>query len=505
MNRVELIKVTRKHTLKQALELLDQSSMSILLYVDENGALQRTITDGDIRRLLLSGRELDETLEHLKASDSVVGRQGASDEEILALMDRHTVNQVPVVDNNNKPVDIYLRHELAPRIQLSIPHMGDHERQYVEEAFQTNWIAPLGPNVDAFEKELAAYVGARHAAALNSGTAAIHLALKLLDTGPGDIVLCSSFTFVASANPILYQGATPVFIDSEPNTWNMSPDALEKALQEYCKGSRKPKAIMVVHLYGQSADMDSIMALSEAYGVPVIEDAAESMGAMYKGRHTGTFGKLGVFSFNGNKIITTSGGGMLISEDGELIERARFLSTQARDPSPHYEHSEIGYNYRMSNVLAGIGRGQLKVLDDRVESRRAIFDRYCQQLSGYDCIDWMPQPEGDYSNRWLTALSLNPAKTKITPTQMIKALAEANIEARHLWKPMHRQPLFKGSEYFSHGQKSYCDYLFDTGLCLPSASNMTIDQQRSVIDNIRHILNKKRNKPEINRQTLIDV
>jgi len=488
MNRVHRITVTKQHSLKDALEILDRSGLSVLLYVDANGSLLRTVTDGDIRRLILSGRSLDETLEPLPIAQSVVGEEGASVESILLLMDKYSVNQIPVVDKKKKPVGLHLRHELTPRIQLSIPHMGDYERQYVEEAFETNWIAPLGPNVDAFEKELADYVGAKHAAALNSGTAAIHLALKLLDVGPGDLVLCSSFTFVASANPILYQGATPIFIDSEPETWNMSTNALAEALERLCREGRRPKAIMAVHLYGQSADMKNIMALSAAYDIPVVEDAAESMGALYQGQHTGTFGTLGVFSFNGNKIITTSGGGMLVSDDEALIERARFLSTQARDPQPHYEHSEVGYNYRMSNILAGIGRGQLKVLDERVESRRKVFDRYFNQLSEYDCFDWMPQPKGDYSNRWLTAVSLNPEKTKVTPKALIKVLAEANIEARHLWKPMHQQPLFKGCDYFPHGQQSYSDYLFNTGLCLPSASNMTREQQQSVIDNMRRAL-----------------
>lgn len=488
MNSVDQIIVTKDYTLKGALELLDKSAKSILLLVDMDGVFQRTITDGDIRRLLLAGTGLEDSLECLKASTAVVVEIGATNDEVLALMDRHEVDLVPVVDADNKPVGLHRRREIQPRIQLSIPHMGGFELQYVEEAFQTNWIAPLGPNVDAFEKELADYVGSRHAAALSSGTAAIHLALRLLEVGAGDFVLCSSFTFVASANPILYQGATPVFIDSEPATWNMSPVALEKALQECCEAGKKPKAIIVAHLYGQSADMTSIMNLSEAYDVPVVEDAAESLGALYKGRHTGTFGKFGIFSFNGNKIITTSGGGMLISDDGEMIEKARFLSTQARDSAPYYEHSELGYNYRMSNVLAGIGRGQLKVLDSRVEARRDVFKRYQEGLPELDCFEWMPQPEGDYSNHWLSVVSINPEKTKLRPKDLIDAMAEANIETRYLWKPMHRQPLFDGCSYYTHGEHSFCDYLFDTGVCLPSASNMTNEQQQCVIHRIRDVV-----------------
>jgi len=363
--------------------------------------------------------------------------------------------------------------------------MGEYERQYVEEAFETNWIAPLGPNVDAFEKELADYVGSQHAAALSSGTAAIHLALRLLEVGRGDIVICSSFTFVASANPILYQGATPVFIDSEPSTWNMSPIALENALQAFRERNKKPKAIIVVHLYGQSADMESIMALSRAYDVPVIEDAAESMGALYRVKHTGTIGTFGIFSCNCNKIITTSGGGMLISDDGDLIEKARFLSTQARETAPHYEHTEVGYNYRMSNILAGIGRGKLKVLDSRVEARRKIFARYQKGLHEIDCLDWMPQPKEDYANRWLSVVSINPEKSDTKPIDLIDALAKYNIEARHVWKPMHQQPLFRGCDYYPHGESSYSEYIFNTGVCMPSASNMSIEQQQGVIRCVR--------------------
>ena len=487
MSSIDQILVTKYNTLKATLELLDQSAKTILLMVDATGVLQRTITDGDIRRLLLSGRGLEDTLEHLEIGTNipVTGTAELTVVQVLALMDEYGVNQIPIVDADNRPVELYLRQDIQPRIQLSIPHMGEYERQYVEEAFETNWIAPLGPNVDAFEMELADYVGSQHAAALSSGTAAIHLALRLLEVGRGDIVICSSFTFVASANPILYQGATPVFIDSEPSTWNMSPIALENALQALREKNKKPKAIIVVHLYGQSADMESIMALSRAFDVPVIEDAAEAMGALYRGKHTGTIGTFGIFSFNGNKIITTSGGGMLISDDGDLIEKARFLSTQARETAPHYEHTEVGYNYRMSNILAGIGRGQLKVLDSRVEARRNIFARYQEGLQEIDCLDWMPQPEENYANRWLSVVSINPGKSDTKPKDLIDALAKYNIEARHVWKPMHQQPLFSGCDYYPHGEYSYCEYIFDTGVCMPSASNMSIEQQQGVIRCVR--------------------
>lgn len=489
MNNVDQLKVTKSLSLRHALEILEQSGASILLLVDEEGRLLRTVTDGDIRRLLLAGSGLDESLEQLPEGQPVVAQQSSSDEDVLKIMDQHSVNQIPLVDDVFRPVALSLRRELSPRIMLSIPHLGEYERQYVEEAFSTNWIAPLGPNVDAFENEIAQYVGVEHAAALSSGTAAIHLALRLLEVERDDVVLCSSFTFVASANPILYQGARPVFVDSEPATWNMSPQALERALKDFQTQGIKPKAILVVHLYGQSADMDAIMVLSRQYDVPVIEDAAESLGAYYKGQHTGTFGTFGVFSFNGNKIITTSGGGMLISNDGALIEKARFLSTQARDPAPHYEHSEVGYNYRMSNVLAGIGRGQLKVLDERVASKRQVFERYQSALAEVEALGWMPEPEGDFSNRWLSAITINPDNTSVTPIELIDYLAANNIEARPVWKPMHRQPLFADCTYYPHSETlSVCDQLFERGICLPSASNMTEQQQNRVIELIHRCI-----------------
>jgi pyridoxal phosphate-dependent aminotransferase EpsN len=361
------------------------------------------------------------------------------------------------------------------RIYLSPPHMSGNEQKYINEAFETNWIAPLGPNVDAFEKELAEYVGSKGAAAVSSGTAAIHLALRLLDVKKGDRVFCSSLTFIASANPILYQGAEPVFIDSEPDTWNMSPLALERALEEAeCEG-KLPKAVIVVNLYGQSAKMDEILEICNQYNVPVVEDAAESLGSTYKGKKSGTFGKFGIYSFNGNKIITTSGGGMLVSDDLEALQKARFLATQARDPAPHYQHSQIGYNYRMSNILAGIGRAQLEVLDERVKARRAIFDRYVQALGDIDGIHFMPELEETMSNRWLTALTIDQQKLGVTPMDIINALAEENIEARPVWKPLHLQPVFAGIKYYPHHENwSVSEELFANGICLPSGSNMTV-------------------------------
>ncbi|MEB3100789.1 aminotransferase class I/II-fold pyridoxal phosphate-dependent enzyme [Ferviditalea candida] len=377
------------------------------------------------------------------------------------------------------------------RLFLSAPHMSGNEQKYIQEAFDSNWIAPLGPNVDAFERELAACVGIEAAAAVSSGTAAIHLALRLLDVKSGDRVFCSSLTFVASANPVVYLGAEPVFIDSEPETWNMSPQALQRAMEAACREGKLPKAVIVVHLYGQSAKMDEILAVCGEYDVPVIEDAAESLGSTYKGRASGTMGKYGIYSFNGNKIITTSGGGMLVSRNAEDIAKARFLATQARDPAPHYQHSQMGYNYRLSNVLAGIGRAQLEVLPDRVNARRRISERYFQELADVPGIRFMPELENTRSNRWLTALAVDERELGVSRDHLLRSLAEDNIEARPVWKPLHLQPLFEGAAYYSHDEQHHvAEQLFQTGLCLPSGSNMAEEDQTRVIECLKSILKK---------------
>ena len=374
------------------------------------------------------------------------------------------------------------RDERNKRIYLSAPHMSGNEQKYINEAFRTNWIAPLGPNVDAFEKEIASFTGASEAVTVSSGTAAIHLALSLLGVERGDRVFCSSLTFVASANPILYQGAEPVFIDSEPETWNMSPVALERAFADAEYEGKLPKAVIIVNLYGQSAKMDELLSICDRYQVPVIEDAAESLGATYKGKASGTFGKFGVYSFNGNKIITTSGGGMLISDDEQALQKARFLATQSRDQAPHYQHSKIGYNYRMSNILAGIGRGQLEVLALRVEARRRIFKTYKEQLAHLPGIHFMPELENTRSNRWLTALTVDEKEAGVSISALLKTMAEQNIEARPVWKPLHLQPLFEETTYFSHSKtESVSDDLFQNGICLPSGSSMTVEDQERVI------------------------
>lgn len=386
-----------------------------------------------------------------------------------------------------------------PKLYLSSPHMGGTEQKYVNEAFDTNWVAPLGPNVDGFEVDLCSFTGAKHAASLSSGTAALHLALILSNVGQDDLVICQSFTFSASANPITYQGAVPVFIDSEEDSWNMCPKQLEKAIQACLAGeikvkgkgkvsAKKPKAIIPVHLYGMPAKMNEIMSIAKKYDIPVIEDAAESLGSTYNGKQTGTFGKFSILSFNGNKIITTSGGGALLSNEESLIQKARFLATQARDPAPHYQHSHIGYNYRMSNIVAGIGRGQMEVLPQRVKQRQAMYQWYneyfhcVKKTKGYNVV-LQPETEGSVSNRWLTAILIDPTQNKgITREKLRLAFDEVNIESRPLWKPMHLQPVFEYAPFFGDGAS---EKLFGQGLCLPSGSNMTDadrDRVRKVLD-----------------------
>lgn len=378
-----------------------------------------------------------------------------------------------------------------PRIYLSSPHMGTEEFEFVREAFTTNWIAPLGPHVDAFEREFATMVGAPYAAALSSGTAALHLALRLLGVTRADEVFCSDLTFSASVNPIAYEGATPVLIDSERSSWNMDPARLAEALESRARRGRKPKAVILVHLYGQTADIDAVADLCARYEVPLIEDAAEALGARYFGRSgagasggivPGTRGVMGIYSFNGNKIITTSGGGMLVSADRHLVEKARFLATQARDPAPHYQHSEIGYNYRLSNVLAGIGRGQLRVLEARVETRRANCAFYQRAFADLPGLEFMPESSLGRATRWLTCVLIDPEKFGADREQVRLALAEQNIEARPVWKPMHLQPVFADCECFG-GEVS--EDLFNRGLCLPSGSNLTVPDLERVAGVVR--------------------
>lgn len=367
--------------------------------------------------------------------------------------------------------------ETKERIYLSSPHMSDdgYEMDFIKEAFDTNWIAPLGENVNQFENELAMKVGSKAAAALSSGTAAIHLALKAAGVGEGDIVFCPTLTFSATANPIIYQYAIPVFIDSDDRTWNMCPKALEEAFEKY----PEVKAVIVVHLYGLSADMDKIMKICKDHHAIVIEDAAESLGAYYKGRHTGTFGDYGIFSFNGNKIITTSGGGMLVSDNEEHIEKVRFWATQSRDMARHYQHSELGFNYRMSNVVAGIGRGQLKVLDKRVMKKKYIFNFYKRELGGLDGVKFMPSNEWNEPNYWLSSMTLSG---RVRPIDIMEALEGENIESRPIWKPLHMQPFFKKYDFIGTDVSAR---LFENGVCLPSDTKMTDEDLKRVVEIVK--------------------
>jgi dTDP-4-amino-4,6-dideoxygalactose transaminase len=367
--------------------------------------------------------------------------------------------------------------KVKKRIFISSPHMSDegYEMQYIKEAFDTNWIAPLGENVNGFERELAEKVGSKAAAALSSGTAAIHLALKAAGVGEGDIIFCPTLTFSATANPIIYQNAIPVFIDSNYETWNISPKALEEAFEKY----PEVKAVLVVHLYGLSADMDKIMEICRRHNIAVIEDAAESLGTYYKGKHTGTFGDYGIFSFNGNKIITTSGGGMLVSNNEERIAKVRFWATQSRDQARHYQHSELGFNYRMSNVVAGIGRGQLKVLDQRVEKKRYILEFYKRELGGLEGVEFMPSNEWDEPNYWLSSITLTG---KVRPIDIFNALETENIESRPVWKPMHMQPFFEQYDFVG---TDVAEKLFENGVCLPSDTKMTDEDLGRVVKIIK--------------------
>lgn len=369
---------------------------------------------------------------------------------------------------------------LQKRIYLSPPHMGGEEINYVHEAFESNWIAPLGPNVEGFEKEVAEYVGTKGAVALSAGTAAIHLALKYVGVAEGDYVFCSSLTFAASCNPIVYEKAIPVFIDSEPGSWNMSPIALEKAFEAFYKRDIMPKAVVIVDLYGQSADMDKLVPICEKYKVPVIEDSAEALGSTYKGKTNGSFGQFGVFSFNGNKIITTSGGGMVVSDDLDALKKIKFWATQAREPFRHYEHKEIGYNYRMSNIVAGIGRGQIRVLNERVKRKKEVYDTYKKAFSNYPQIQMMPVASFGKPNYWLTVITIDKS-SGVKPEDIIIKLEENNIESRPVWKPMHLQPVYKDCEYFKHEEDVSMD-LFERGVCLPSGTAMTDGEQQRVVE-----------------------
>jgi dTDP-4-amino-4,6-dideoxygalactose transaminase len=379
---------------------------------------------------------------------------------------------------------------MAPsKIWLSSPHMGGGEQKYVQEAFDTNWVAPLGPNVNGFEQDLKNYLKEGvHVGALSSGTAAIHLGLIILGVKAGDMVICQSMTFSASANPICYQGAIPVFIDSEPDTWNLCPVALETAIKDCIAKGNKPKAIIAVHLYGMPYKIEAIRTIADKYEVPILEDSAEALGSSYKGRKCGTFGDISVLSFNGNKIITTSGGGAIVTKNKSIKDKAVFLSTQARDPAPHYQHSEIGFNYRISNICAGIGRGQMEVLDQHIAGRRAMHKFYKEYFSHFDGVTVLSAPDENYfSNHWLTAILINPAQTRGKTREDLRlSLEKVNIESRPLWKPMHLQPVFEHYPYFGN---KVCESLFENGLCMPSGSNLNEEDKKRIISALEIFFN----------------
>lgn len=372
------------------------------------------------------------------------------------------------------------------RVLLSPPHMSGHEQEYIQKAFNENWIIPLGPNVNQFESDMVTYLEEEnlYAVAMNSGTSAIHIALRLLNVQQGEEIFCSSATFIATANPILYEKAVPVFVDSEQDTWNLCPDSLLKAIEAKKATGKIPRILIVADLFGMSSKYEEILAICEKYKIEVIEDAAEALGSKYHNKKCGIFGRFGILSFNGNKIITTSGGGMLLTHTREEADKAIFLITQARDKAPYYLHSEVGFNYRLSNICAGIGIGQMKVLDKRVESRRGIFKRYAEKLSNSPMI-FTQEPEGFYSNRWLSTALLDTKKTKKTPKELIEYLSNLNVEARHIWKPLHTQPIFEKNEFFSAHKKPFSEAMFEEGICLPSGTLMTDETQEKIIEMIQ--------------------
>lgn len=474
-------------SIREAMAILNRVSVKLCVAVDRNGKLVRTIADGDIRRGLLDGATMDTPLASLDGRTPVAFRQGTPNEVLLeALNEPNNINAVVLTNDNDEPVGLIDRAGLRSTILLSPPHLGLSEAEYVQQAFLDNWIAPAGPNLDAFERALAPVAGRTHGLALSSGTAALHLALRVLGVGAGSRVYVSDLTFSASVQPILYEGATPVMIDADPLSWNMSVPALRRRLEKDAARGTLPQAIIVVHLYGQPADMAAIMELADAYGVPVIEDAAESLGATYRNRPSGSHGILTAFSFNGNKIITTSGGGALVGDRADLINHARKLSTQGRDPAEHYQHSEVAYNYRMSNVLAGIGLGQLQILNDRVTRRRAIFERYQRELADLAGLRFQEEVDEGRGNRWLTVISLDPSKVARHPYQLLRRLRHEGIESRPAWKPMHMQPLFAGVELEPHSETEIVSStLFLQSLCLPSGSSLTEDEQERIIRLVR--------------------
>lgn len=477
-------------SIREAMALINKASIKLCVVTDGDGRLLGTISDGDIRRALLAGMQLDQPIDNLKKDGQVVAFESGTEPSVLLdALDRYEITAVVLVDADGKPVELIDRAALHRTILLSPPHMGETETGYVAQAFEHNWIAPAGPNLTAFEARLATLASRSHAVALSSGTAGLHLALRALNLTVGDTVYVSDLTFVASLQPLYYERLSPVLIDCSPGTWNMSPEALERALARDAAAGSLPRAIVLVHLYGQSAEIGRIIALAETHGVPVVEDAAESLGATYENRPSGAHGLISVFSFNGNKIITTSGGGALLTDDAEIADRVRLLSAQGRDPAEHYQHSEIAYNYRMSNILAGIGLGQLDVLAERVAARRRIFQRYVDGLSDVPGLGFQADAPGSVGNRWLTAISFDPNYVALHPYQILRRLRGMGIETRPGWKPMHMQPLAYGARVEPHSNAEMVSARhFLTTLCLPTGSSLSDAQQDRIIEALRMVI-----------------
>lgn len=483
--------VSASTTLRDAFSRLETPRIEWLVLYDESDQIVGAIKTSTIVMALRKGRDDTAPVSSMCSGKTVVLDHASVSSEFAGVLAApfadETVSCVVAGSGMNSVVAIVDRSDMNDRILLSVPHMGEKERDYMLDAFDSNWVAPLGPHVNSFEEEIAAYSGVRAAAALSSGTAALHLALVGEGVGRGDRVYCSDLTFAASVNAIMYVGADPVLIDAAPDSWNMSAAALKRALKEDERNGQLPKAAMVVNVYGQQADMDVLMPLLAAYEIPLIEDAAESLGARYRDRASGSFGKCAAFSFNGNKIITTSGGGMLVSDDEELIEKARFLSTQAREPVPYYLHQEVGFNYRMSNILSALGRGQLTVLDDRVAARRAIYYDYKNALAEVPGVYFMPELEHAFNTHWLSTVLFDGAHTRATADSTIDHLDKLGIEARHIWRPMHLQPIYSHARKVSHEPEAQMQSArhYARGICLPSATNMTSGQRARVIEALR--------------------
>lgn len=474
--------VDQSASIREALAKLDLVKIKICVVVDADGHLIQTVTDGDVRRGLLSGVNLSDAVVALPHRDPVSIPQDAGRALWEEIARKHPYVNIVVVDDQHRPVGLAGNAGAPKVILLSPPHLGIAEAEYVRQAFEENWIAPAGPNVDAFENELSRIVGREYAVALSSGTAGLHLALRALNLAEGKSVYVSDLTFAASLQPILYERRRPVLIDAEPGTWNMSPQALQRRLEKDKRTGALPGAIVVVHLYGQPADMDRIVQIADQFGVPIIEDAAESLGAQSGNSASGTQGLIGVYSFNGNKIVTTSGGGALVTGDIGIANRVRKLATQGRDRAEHYQHSEIAYNYRMSNVLAGIGLGQLEVLEERVARRREIFERYFKRLDPFPGVTFQKDAANAMGNRWLTVVDLDPNLLDIHPYQIMRQLRERGIETRPAWKPMHMQPLCEGMAFEPHSQTGVTSSShFLRSLCLPSGSSLTLEEQDRVI------------------------